>query len=454
MIRLDLPRIQGFVVRGYRLQFAGYLFLRIDDVARAAAWIAEITEDVLTATPWTEKPESGVNVAFSFAGLRVLALPDATLSAFPEEFRQGMAARAQLLGDCGDSAPANWEGAWGESSDIHVLVMISAMHREALEAHDRRLRASLERSGGLTVVGDDRGTAQPGGVEHFGNVDGFAQPSIEGSGVDPLPGQGAVLKGGGWRPIRAGEFILGYPDEENTLPGAPPPAELTANGSYLVYRKLHQDVASFRAQLAAAAEHFLGGEELLAAKLVGRWRDGTPLDLSPQQPDPGIVADPERNNAFRYREDADGLRCPLGAHVRRANPRDSLPFEGRLVNRHRLIRRGIPYGEPLPHGAPDDGQDRGFIFACLQASIARQFEFVQSQWLNDGNVLGLGDDRDVLLCPREDGLAANKMTVPGSPPFFVAPFSPVVTVKGGEYFFVPGINGLQFLAAAAGGGAA
>lgn len=452
MTDLDLPRIQGFVVRGYRLPFARYLFLRIGDVARAAAWIAELTEDVLTAAPWDQKPDSGVNIAFSYSGLRALELPDASMAGFPEEFRQGMAARSNLLGDFGDSAPANWEGGLG-TPDIHALVMISAKHTEALDAHDARLRAGLDQNGGLNVVYDDAGAALPNGVEHFGYADGFAQPSIEGSGIAVTAGQGAPSGNGEWRPIRAGEFILGYSDEEGVLPPAPSPVELSANGSFMVYRKLRQDVTTFRERLAQSARLYPGGEELLAAKIVGRWRDGTPIALSPTAPDPGLAADQQRNNAFDYSDDRDGRRCPVGAHVRRANPRLSLPFDGKLVNRHRLVRRGIPYGEPLPPGAPDDGQDRGVIFACLQASIARQFEFVQSQWLNAGNTFGLGEDQDVMLGPQ-DGTPPSKMTVPGSPPLFVGPLSRVVTVKGGEYFFVPGINGLRFIAAAAGGRAA
>jgi Dyp-type peroxidase family len=452
MTGLDLPRIQGFVVRGYKLPFARYLFLSIGDADRAAAWIAEISEDVLTAAPWDDKPASGVNVAFSYAGLRALALPDASLAGFPEEFRQGMAARASLLGDYGDSAPTNWEGGFG-TPDVQVLVMISAIHDEALQAHDARLRASIERSGGLRIVYEDVGAALPGGVEHFGYSDGFAQPSIEGSGVAPAPGQGAPSGDGEWRPIRAGEFILGYPDEEGALPVAPVPVELSINGSFLVYRKLYQDVVSFRRRLAESAALYPGGEEQLAAKIVGRWRDGTPVALSPTAPDSALVAHDRRNNAFDYGDDGEGRRCPVGAHVRRANPRRSLPFDGKLVNRHRIIRRGIPYGPQLPPGAADDGQDRGVIFTCLQASIARQFEFIQSQWLNAGNTFGLGDDQDVMLGPQ-DAPPPNKMTVPGSPPFFLGPLPRVVTVKGGEYFFVPGINGLRFLAAAAGGGAA
>jgi Dyp-type peroxidase family len=449
MTDLDLPRIQGFVVRGYRLPVAGYLFLRIDDAVAAARWLAVIAGEVVTAATWEEKPDSGVNLAFSFRGLAALGLPDSTLAGFPEEFRQGMAARAARLGDTGASAPGGWEGDLG-GRDVHMLVMISAGDRDALAAHDRRLRAGLR---GLSVVHEEVGAALPGGVEHFGYADGFAQPAIEGSGVEALAGGGAPVAGGGWRPIRAGEFILGYPDEEGVLPPSPPPSELATNGSFLVFRKLRQDVAAFRRRLSASAALYPGGEELLAAKLVGRWPDGTPLDLSPAAPDPALAADDERNNAFDYGDDGGGRRCPIGAHVRRANPRRSLPFDGQLVNRHRLVRRGIPYGDPLAAGAEDDGGERGVLFMCLQASIARGFEFVQSQWLGDGNAFGLGGDQDVLLGPQ-DGPPPRKMTVPGSPPCFVGPLQRLVSVRGGEYFFVPGINGLRFLAAAAGGGTA
>ena len=442
---LELASIQGFVVRGYRLPSAGYLFLRIDDAARARALLAETTADVLTADPWETKPESGINVAFTYAGLQALGVPGTSLAGFPDDFRSGMAQRAEALGDVGESAPERWEAPFGRG-EIHVLVMISAQDPAALAARDRLLREAIERHGGITVIGDQAGSALAGGTEHFGFADGFAQPAIEGSGVDPLPGQGAPLKDGGWRPIRAGEFILGYRDEYNALPQAPAPDQLATNGSYLVYRKLHQHVAAFRATLAAAARHYAGSEEQLAAKLVGRWRDGTPLDLSPDAPDPAIVADPARNNAFSYLDDQAGMRCPAGSHIRRANPRHGLPFEGKLVNRHRLIRRGIPYGDPLPEGAEDDGAERGVVFMCLQASIARQFEFVQAQWFNDGNGLHLGDDEDVLM-GRHDGPSPRKMTIPGRPPYFVGPLSRVVTVRGGEYFFVPGINGLHHLAA-------
>jgi Dyp-type peroxidase family len=440
---LDLPNIQGFVVRGYRLPFAAYLLLHVDDAGAARRWLAALIDEVLTAAPWSVKPEAGVNVAFSYAGLQALGVPDTTLGSFPQEFRAGMASRAELLGDTGDSAPAEWEAGFVDPG-VHALVMISADSEAALRAHDDRLRAAAQ-AGGLRVVNDQVGAALAEGREHFGFADGFAQPSIAGAGVPATPGQGAPHDGG-WRDIAAGEFILGYPDEQGVLPMAPAPDQFAVNGSYLVYRKLHQDVAAFRRQLAAAAQLYPGGEEQLAAKIVGRWRDGTPVAVSPERADPALAADAARNNAFSYADDPDGRRCPVGAHIRRANPRESLPFHGALVNRHRLVRRGIPYGTPLPPGAADDGADRGVVFMCLQASIARQFEFVQSQWLAGGNAFRLGDDQDVIM-GLQDQEGTRKMTVPGEPPFLLGPLSRIVTVRGGEYLFCPGINGLRHLAA-------
>jgi len=445
MTTLDLPNIQGFVIRGYRLPYAGYVFLRIDDAARTRALLREVLPQVITAAKWSEKPESGINIAVSHAGLRALGVAGGSLDAFPEEFRLGMAARADRLGDIGESAPEHWESCFRDGA-AHVLVMVSAKDATALRERDKRLRAAVAEAGGLTIVCEHEGSALEGGREHFGYADGFAQPSIEGSEFEPLAGQGAPPgKDGKWRALRPGEFILGYTDEQGSVSPAPPPDQFGVNGSYLVYRKLEQDVAGFRRMLREAAATYPGGEELLAAKLVGRWRDGTPLDLSPDREDPALVADTRRGNAFDYRDDPEGLRCPVGAHVRRMNPRHSLPFDGKLVNRHRMIRRGITYGDPLPEGAENDGRERGVIFMCLQASVARGFEFVQSQWANGGNAFRLAQDQDPITGVHDvDGPA--KMTVPGNPPFFMGPLSRVVTTRGGEYYFTPGINGLRYLA--------
>jgi Dyp-type peroxidase family len=443
---LDFPNIQGFVVRGYRLPAAGYIFLRIEDGASARAALADFIPQVITAERWDVKPDSGINIAFSYQGLKALGVPDASLRAFPAEFRDGMASRADLLGDVGESAPQHWEDCF-RSGDAHVLVMISAKDGDALGERDRRIREAVERRGGASVVVTQLGGVLPTHREHFGYADGFSQPAIEGSRFPDHPGAGAPSEKGDWRPIAAGEFILGYPDEQGALPAAPPPDELGRNGSYVVYRKLYQDVATFRRQLREAAALYPGGEELLAAKLVGRWRDGTPLDSSPNAEDPALVEDKSRNNAFDYGRDPDGLRCPVGSHIRRMNPRLSMPFEGKLVNRHRLIRRGITYGEMLlPEDAlEDDGADRGVIFMTVQASLARQFEFVQAQWANTGNPFRLGDDQDPIIGPQDSEPVA-KMTIPGRPPYFAGPLSRVVTTRGGEYYFAPGINGLEYLA--------
>jgi deferrochelatase/peroxidase EfeB len=197
--------------------------------------------------------------------------------------------------------------------------------------------------------------------------------------------------------------------------------------------------------LADAAKLYHGGDDqMLAAKVVGRWPDGTPLVTHPRKPDPNFNPAARGANDFRYSADLDGRRCPIGAHIRRSNPRDALGFEGALTFRHRMIRRGMPYGDPLPEGVTkDDRSDRGLVFVSFQASISRQFEAVQMQWLNDGNIFGLGHDKDFLLGDPE---GRGKMTIQGDPPFFLAPQEVFVKTRGGEYLFVPGITALAALA--------
>ncbi len=439
-VTLDVDNIQGVVLRGYRMAVGSYVFLTVEEAAAGRRWVDRITGDVTTAAPWDSKPNSAVNIAFTARGLRALGLRDSILGTFSPAFLAGMAARAELLGDWGTSAPKHWTGGLG-GPRVHILVWLSARSPRYLAERRRWLDRTLA-DGGLTVVSTQSTALLQGHREHFGFADGFSQPDIEGLDSGSRTGEGALVGKGRWRPVRPGEFILGYPDEEGILPDAPRPDSLSRNGSYFVYRRLRQDVAGFRAMVKQAARDHPGGEEELAAKVVGRWRDGTPLDVCPAGPDRKVASDPTRNNAFSYADDPDGYRCPVGAHIRRVNPRESMPFDGKLVNRHRLVRRGLPYGPPLPPGAPDDGIDRGIVFTCFQADIVRQFEFVQSQWLNDGNAFGLGEDKDVIIGDHRGG---GKMTVQGEPPAFVHPLVRTVTVTGGEYFFAPGLNGLRYL---------
>ena len=441
MPHIDRADIQGNVLRGYRFPVARYFFIRVGEARGGRRWLQDTTTHVTNAEPWDEKPGWALNIAFTHTGLRALGVPAESRDSFPAEFQQGMRARAEMLGDTGSSSPTHWESHFRDG-DIHVMAMLNASDQERLEERSGWLERTLAVSNDLQVAGRQDAARLLESREHFGYVDGLSQPIVEGDGMPARRGQG-IKEGSGWRALRAGEFLLGHHDETGQMPLAPQPPALAQHGTYLVYRKLHQDVALFRSFLAERARAYTGGEERLAAALMGRWRDGTPLERSPDKADPSLGFDLQRNNDFTYGDDRAGFRCPVGAHIRRANPRDALGFGHKMVHRHRLIRRGMPYGSPLPPGSDDDGVDRGLIFVCLGASIQRQFEFVQTQWMNDGNIFALGADKDVLA---GDNDGTGKMTLQGRPPWFVAAVPRLVTTKGGDYFFLPGIRALRLIA--------
>ncbi|MGH9223193.1 MAG: Dyp-type peroxidase [Acidimicrobiales bacterium] len=442
---LDLDDIQGNILRGYGFPAAGYLFVRVDDPAAGRRWLGSLVDPITTAAEWVEgKPEHTLNVAVTAVGLRALGVPDEMMRTFPVAFRAGMRARADVLGDVGPSDPSGWDSGLGDGT-AHVLVTVDTLQGEALGEHMDDLRRSIEEPGsGLTIVHEQRASIFQGSRDQFGFADGFAQPLIEHAGMPERAGRGTPGRWFGWMPVKPGEFVLGYEDEDLLLPESPAPP-LGDNGTFMVYRKLYQDVASFRRFLREQGAGFPGGEEKLAAKIVGRWRDGTPLVLSPDAPDPAISGNLGRIDRFRYRDDLDGFRCPIGAHIRRTNPRDALGWGGMRTKRHRIIRRGMPYGAPLPEGVlEDDGVDRGLVFVCYQASLERQFETIQRIWCNDGNIFGIGADRDFLLGgPEGEG----KMTIQGDPPHFIRGILPFVQTRGGEYLFMPGLDALRALAA-------
>ena len=452
---LDLADLQGDIVRAYGNAYAHttYLFFRIDDADAGRAWLRRLLARVTTAEPWTEgKPEATLNIAVTAAGVKALGVPDPVIATFSHEFRAGMAARAATLGDAGPSDPDRWEPEL-HGDALHVLATVNALDADCLQRELGRLRDDAAQTGGVAVAYEQATELLPGSREHFGYADGFAQPAIAGvaDATDRRIGGGVPEAKGAWRALAPGEFILGYEDEDtrvdpnHALPSAPADP-YGRSGTYMVWRKLYQDVALFRHVLREAAPLYSGGDhEKLAAKVVGRWPNGTPLVVSPDAP----IADFEpktdpRVNAFRYAaEDPDGRRCPFGAHIRRSNPRDALGFDGLLSFRHRIIRRGMPYGPPLASEGDDDHVDRGLIFVCFNASISRQFEGIQAQWLNDGNVFHLGHDSDFLM---GDPHGTGKMTVEGDPPFFLGPQGPFVTTRGGAYLFVPGMGALAALA--------
>jgi Dyp-type peroxidase family len=443
---LELADIQGNLVRGYTHPVGAYVFVRADDAARGRAFLHSLMPEVITAELWDGAgPQATLNLCFSSAGLAALGLSPALLATFPEDFREGMAARAEILGDRGASAPSNWEPGLG-TGEAHVMVTLYGRDAAALELIRARVQAAIDAAGGaVSVVNEQRSEVLPAGYDHFGFKDGIAQPSLRDSGAEARPGDGLPVHGGGWRSLRSGEFLLGYEDEDGGLPIAPAPP-FDRNATFVVYRKMHMNPALMRTYLQTAADG-IGDPVRIAAKLVGRWQDGTPLIGSPDGPDAAIAGDPRRVNDFRYADDPDGLACPIGAHVRRANPRDHDGFfDGKLSDRHRIIRRGRAYGPPLAPGVhEDDGVDRGLVFKCFQADIERQFEVIQSRWVNDGDPFGIGDDRDPIIGDHRNG--GGRMIIQGHPPIVLAGLPTFTTVRGGEYLVRPGMQALRWLAA-------
>jgi Dyp-type peroxidase family len=434
---LELDDIQHILLTRAPAMTGRYEFLSFRDPAGARAWLSAIKETVHSAAAMrasVEKDKRWVTVAFTWNGLRALGLEEESLSSFPEEFRQGMAARAEALGDSGGNAPEHWVGGLA-SPNLHAIAILFARDEperlRCVGEHDKLVAASK----GVKVMSVLDLNANPPfdhAHDHFGYRDRLSQPVIEGSGEDPTPGSGA--------PLKAGEFILGYPDEYGAVATSPRPKILAVNGSYMAYRRLEEHVGKFREFLRQHGET-PEEQELIAAKLMGRWRSGAPLVLSPDKDDPALGADLKRSNDFNYKEmDPHGYAVPLGSHARRMNPRDTAAN----INRRRMIRRGATYGPALPDDAPEDGIERGIAAFVICGSLIRQFEFAQNVWANDRNFHELGNERDPVI-GNQDGTLEFKIpkrpirkTIKGLPAF--------TTVKGGAYFFLPGLKALSYLA--------
>ncbi|GGM23275.1 peroxidase [Streptomyces fumigatiscleroticus] len=431
---LELDDIQSGVLSPRPTPYAAtYLCFRIDDAAPGRELMRRVSAVVPSAADQVSPlGQTWVSVALTCHGLRALGVPRASLDTFAWEFRQGMAARATALGDDGASHPGNWEAPLG-TGQVHVVLTAVAPDRERLEAAVDRARPAYDRLTGVSAIWRQDCYALPTETEHFGYRDGVSHPAVEGS---PIAGSNPLEA-----PLKAGEFVLGYRDESGGTQ-LPQPQVLGRNGSYAVFRKLHQDVAAFRRYLRQAATG-PEDEELLAAKIMGRWRSGAPLALSPHHDDLALGADPARRNTFAYaRDDPAGFTTPAGSHIRRANPRDAaVAGEVRL---HRMIRRGAVYGPPLPAGAlEDDGADRGLMFAFIGAHPGRQFEFVQSQWMNDSVFFGAGHEKDPVT-GAHDG--SGGLTIPRRPLRRRLPPPPrFVRTRGGEYCFLPGLRALRWL---------
>ncbi len=347
-----------------------------------------------------------------------------------------MAARASQLGDEGVNDPKNWERPFG-TGDVHIGLSAFSDSEERRRRVLAIAREQYERISGIKVLASQDFGAQPDDLNPLGYKDGIDQPAIEGSGVEPLPGQG--------RPIKAGEFILGYPGEAGVPLPMPQPDILGRNGTYVGFRKYQSRVGAFNRFLHANGSTEQE-RELLAAKLVGRWRSGAPLTLAPDVDNRALGADPQRNNDFNYANDPRGLQVPLGSHIRRMNPRDTELARLTDVNIHRLIRRGTTYGAPYDPNALSEEADeipRGAHFLFISAKAMATIEFLQQEWINDGNFIGAGNERDPIIGLQPDGAA---FTIPKAPVRRrVHGIETFNVLRGGEYFFMPSLSALRWI---------
>jgi Dyp-type peroxidase family len=477
---IDLQNIQGNIA-GFNKPHQRYVLLQFpnQDSARGflrgsyreidtAAHVAEANRSYKRAKSKGREPEKHrwFNLVLSHNGLQVLGAPE--LESFEVAFREGMAARAANLGDVDGSDPANWLKVF--KSDVHAVAILAADLPEDLDKVHHQLSVHTK-AHDVIEIGQLDGNIRPGdqaGHEHFGFKDGASQPGVVGLTDEPKPGQ---------QMIPAGEFILGHPSlGDEQLPAPPPgayqpvpaPAPVAfpswaTDGSMFVLRRLRQDVRGFNDFVADKAREFGISEDLVGAKLVGRYKSEAPLERTKDQPadldteaaDPSIadasILQPEKVNNFDYGTyDTDGHLVPRAAHIRKTYPRDTNPQGAAESERHRILRRGIPYGtefqtaeSPYPGtGSPPDDQDRGLIFGCYQASLERGFEFIQTQWVNPTDFPQAGDGQDPIMSQH---LESGSFSMP--PDRHVSLLRWVITTGGG-YYFSPSIAAIKLLAGA------
>ena len=445
MSSLPLAEIQGLVLRSYGMDALRLFVLEVRAAADARALLAALP--ATSGAVWDTKPDFCLNIAITYAGLAALGLPEESLQSFPAEFVAGAVARAPFVGDTGANDPANWKPAFA-GPGVHLLVLLFAQTKEILETQSAVLRKLWSAAAAVSEVCTQDSGMLPDNLAHFGYRDGFSQPTIEGGLPNPVPEMVPNSP--------AGEFILGYPSQFDQFAYAvPQPNDLGLNGSFLALRILQQDCAAFDRMLAEAPQKYGISGEKLAAKMCGRWRNGVPVALSPETDTPAEPIPLEKFNSFDYApaadhpevfNDARGLRCPIGSHMRRNNPRSSAIAGGSGL-KHRIVRRGLPYGPVFDPNHPDDGIERGLLGLFIGASLKDQFEFLMSDWVNGQTFApGLGGTRDPVLGNVADGQGKFVIPVENANKIVVSGFSQFVTTRGSAYAFIPSLTALRYLA--------
>ena len=447
MVAVELAEVQGFILRGYTMPVARYFGLAVREPKGAGALLGALVDSdpavpsMTTAEPWAAKPEICVNLGITFTGLAALGVSQASLNSFPVEYRAGAVQRAVSVGDVGTSAPDHWLP-WLVDPGLHLLLMLSAQSSDALDAATKRLEQAWSAS--CVELGRHDGAALPDDTAHFGYRDGLSQPTIDGVPLAGLPDHLPRA------PV--GEFLLGYPSQFDQFSyPVPEPPELGVNGSFAAFRVLEQDVDAFAEFVAQHASATGLSKELIEAKLCGRWRNGTPLVLSSDTDTPEPPIPLEALNDFDYTgEGGDewGHRCPIGSHIRRMNPRGQR-VAGDGGHLHRIIRRGIPYGPAHDPSRPRDGEARGLLGLFIGVSLRDQFEFLMTQWANDGIfTAGLGRTNDPLIGAQGNGAGSFSIPRPGGS-LILHGLTRFVTTRGGAYCFLPSISAVRYLAALA-----
>ncbi len=525
-IQLELADIQGNILTAYgRLGFpkGRVLLLHVAKPAAGRAVVEHLRRHVTTALRWPSKrkpfppgtiyqkrPQVAVNLGFTFYGLHALGVPVRTLRGMPDEFIDGMAARADILGDSGPRPISQaWDEVWFGSGEttVHIMVTLNAQMQadgtpvpalaemtdyvaglcDATEGGVRLLPghrgedARWQEMSALLEPGAD-GAPEPTPFEHFGFLDAIGDPVFDGQyppemAAGAAVGQGKLLPDQSWAPLATGEFLLGHADESQEIPGAAMPLDFSRNGTFFAYRKLHQNVHAFRdwvrrmageyAAVANMPEH--EAEATLKAKIAGRWTDGVPLMAAPdyaawqafrerRQRATGAERDAlDRAMVdFTFRDDPLGVKCPLGSHLRRSNTRDMLdpllnaPPDKRggsvLNNRRRILRRGLPYGTAREGGT--DADEHGIIMLAACANLFRQFEFVQQQWMQYGLDFNLASEGCPIIGNHGPDAKFVIAVEPGSgrQPFIAHGMPQFVEVRGGDYFFIPSMTALRMIA--------
>ncbi len=532
-VQLERGDLQGGILDAYSprgFPFGRILLFEVGPTVRDSeagrAFLARLLPKVTAANPWAppgaapaphqvRRPVVTLNIAFTFWGLLALDVPTRTLRSMPDPFIDGMAARAPVLGDdigrnrmLPDPADGHegWDPVWRVARDaprrVHILVLLHAAaaadggpHPDLGRLTDEVIALALATEGRVRLLEGHRGAnprwqdmaalseTAPDGThrfvptEHFGFRDGISNPVFEGQYDEATTrlraeGQGAVDGQGRWRPLRTGEFILGWPDEGQEVATMGLPLDFSRNGTFFALRKLHQDIAAWDSWIAARAEELARlwslpspaiARETLMARMAGRWRDGIPLVHAPDwerwQEARRRMAQmqPEEQRrflaVFTFAGDPDGRHCPVTAHIRRANTRDMLdPWfrsarpgarMGSVLNdRRRILRRGLPYGR-----RDDPAGEHGIVLLAYCADLFRQFEFVQQQWLNYGLDFDAGNDSCPIVGAHRKGdrfvVSAADRT---NPPFLAGGLPQFVATRGGDYFFQPSMTALRMIA--------